>query len=517
MRADFPEVAWTAYEQHRTASRIHELFTTAFKQSLQRPSWWRLLDALQNWLSPERTFNPRTHKDLNTEANELDELFKPDQGRKNQWTTTHSHYAAMGGFAIDYRDSELEFAPPDHPRLVFTEKGLKFLAEKEKDLIPDLSKQQILDKSNTSGLGKFIVCIQATWFCVQFAFRISKNLSISLLELNTFGHALCTLLIYWLWWDKPVDIEEPTLLAGPRHRKLSAFLFINHFPPEKPLIAKEGAAKKEIDTPKVRFEYNWPFRCDNIQFTGFTLRMRELYQKAKNEPNQPPLKPHYIRIYRGQVIHDFTLSPYLDDSRYFLHVDLSPGEYHALMLANEARLHYGDIDISAFYKSPILDSRIVKNRIHNQSILTSRMIFFPDISLRAGFLFAGLIYGGLHLTAWDAPFPTSVETVLWRVSASVITCSGFAYLFMVHFLDIQALELYCTGTPRREIKQKFLRAILVMEKETRIAMWYMALPTLGLYCFARVYLVVECFLSLAYLPNSTFLVPSWSQYVPHIV
>jgi hypothetical protein len=38
----------------------------------------------------------------------------------------------------------------------------------------------------------------------------------------------------------------------------------------------------------------------------------------------------------------------------------------------------------------------------------------------------------------------------------------------------------------------------------------------GLYIFARVYLIVESFLNLAYLEESTFVVPNWLQYMPHI-
>lgn len=35
-----------------------------------------------------------------------------------------------------------------------------------------------------------------------------EKLPISLLELNTLGHAICTLLIYCLWWKKPLDIGQ---------------------------------------------------------------------------------------------------------------------------------------------------------------------------------------------------------------------------------------------------------------------------------------------------------------------
>ncbi|SPO07084.1 uncharacterized protein DNG_09778 [Cephalotrichum gorgonifer] len=51
-----------------------------------------------------------------------------------------------------------------------------------------------------------------TWFCAQCITRLEQQLSISLLELNTFGHAICTLLVYCLWWSKPLDIAEPEII-----------------------------------------------------------------------------------------------------------------------------------------------------------------------------------------------------------------------------------------------------------------------------------------------------------------
>lgn len=39
---------------------------------------------------------------------------------------------------------------------------------------------------------------------------VTQRSPISLLELNTFGHAVCALLIYLCWWKKPLDISDTT-------------------------------------------------------------------------------------------------------------------------------------------------------------------------------------------------------------------------------------------------------------------------------------------------------------------
>ncbi|CAI4214551.1 unnamed protein product [Parascedosporium putredinis] len=90
------------------------------------------------------------------------------------------------------------------------------------EIIPELSRAQIEDKSKGSMLAKSLVCFQAwkstqsnaksitiaAWFCIQCLTRFGQKLPVSLLELNTLGHAICTLLIYCMWWEKPLDIGQ---------------------------------------------------------------------------------------------------------------------------------------------------------------------------------------------------------------------------------------------------------------------------------------------------------------------
>lgn len=42
------------------------------------------------------------------------------------------------------------------------------------------------------------------------------------------------------------------------------------------------------------------------------------------------------------------------------------------------------------------------------------------------------------------------------------------------------------------------------------------MPGLLLYIFARFFLIVECLINVAYLPDSVYTVPKWSQYFPRI-
>ena len=105
------------------------------------------------------------------------------------------------------------FLPNDRTRAALTPQGLLFVLEQAPALFPRTSREDIRDKSKADGVKKTVVCMQAIWFGVNVVTRLAQGLPIALLELNAAAHAICTLVIYAMWWDKPLDVEEPTLLG----------------------------------------------------------------------------------------------------------------------------------------------------------------------------------------------------------------------------------------------------------------------------------------------------------------
>jgi len=139
----------------------------------------------------------------------------PSDGRKNDWTITHSWFAYMGGFALDTKQGQDDL-PGEYmagsPRLALNHKAIRIVARL--GWLPDISKDAIRDKSKADGFAKILVMTQATWLILQCVMRAVHRLPITTLELNTLAHAICALLMYIIWWDKPLDINEPTILSG---------------------------------------------------------------------------------------------------------------------------------------------------------------------------------------------------------------------------------------------------------------------------------------------------------------
>ncbi|KAI5778835.1 hypothetical protein EDC01DRAFT_696433, partial [Geopyxis carbonaria] len=112
-------------------------------------------------------------------------------------------FAIMGGFSVQVHNfnGTRNFAL-----------GFRDLKQLETvDIIHDFSKEEIKDKSKISTFAKTIACIQTGWVLSQCFGRQMEGIHITLLELNTAVHVLFAIVVYCIWWEKPVDVHRPIL------------------------------------------------------------------------------------------------------------------------------------------------------------------------------------------------------------------------------------------------------------------------------------------------------------------
>ena len=83
----------------------------------------------------------------------------------------HGFYALMGGIAFEISESESEKLLPSKTKEIWFigDEGIHALTKLEhaREIIPDLSEEEIKSKSKANGLAKAFVCIQALWFIAQ--------------------------------------------------------------------------------------------------------------------------------------------------------------------------------------------------------------------------------------------------------------------------------------------------------------------------------------------------------------
>ena len=161
-----------------------------------------------------------------------------------------------------------------------------------------------------------------------------------------------------------------------------------------------------------------------------------------------------------------------------------------------------------------------------------------------GFAVTGFIYGGLHCLAWNVPFPTNLERLFWRLSSVTVSSTGILLLLVYTWELVPPIwsdssdfvatlfdragsivpDIPVQKSSRNAVKKARFRAttrplmflfpfLICIIK----SLYDVSIILFGVfYCVARLYLVVESFINLAHLPDSVYLLPKWSQYMPHI-
>ena len=124
---------------------------------------------------------------------------------------------------------------------------------------------------------------------------------------------------------------------------------------------------------------------------------------------------------------------------------------------------------------------------------------YSYLRLCASSLAAPIIYGGIHLAAWDYPFASKTEQWLWKI----------ACLATIGTMPIHALIR--TIWDHLHIKEERFPEIM-----WQILWWSLFIARMGFYGLARLYIVVEAFISLRHVPIGAYATIPWVQAIPHV-
>ncbi|KAG2352518.1 hypothetical protein BDR07DRAFT_842582 [Suillus spraguei] len=116
------------------------------------------------------------------------------------WTEMHSFFVLMGGFML-YVDRK--------PYLTLRSDYILLLIRKKCIDVPDLTAEQIRDKSKGNAISKGLIILQVAWFVMQLITRVIYHLEITQLEVGTLAFAVLNFLTYAVWWNKPLNVRRP--------------------------------------------------------------------------------------------------------------------------------------------------------------------------------------------------------------------------------------------------------------------------------------------------------------------
>ena len=120
------------------------------------------------------------------------------QGAK--WTITHCYFANMGGFYIKDR------SPSPKSHLL---SARHFANSRNYINVPNLSEDDLNDKSKADYFTKAIALIQITQLLLSLIVREVRHLAFSQLETLTLAFAICGVLTYICFWYKPQNVKRP--------------------------------------------------------------------------------------------------------------------------------------------------------------------------------------------------------------------------------------------------------------------------------------------------------------------
>ena len=433
---------------------------------------------------------------------------------------------------------------PQCERFTLTARGVALLADC--GLLPDIEKNYLNDKSKSDGLSKLIACAQAAWLIVQVVGRLILGLQVTLLEINTLGHVLCALIIYVLWWHKPRMVLEPINLDGEWLGPLCAYMYLSSsisgqiresastfedsttepeiakvaLYPEEPCThtnygifrsSRNGATKQSSDSTLSLRELE--FRTDKSVYSKIT-RSRE-YENAASSGTisgcfrpRPPV-PESEKDFKG-----FTTR--FDSSEECQTFGATPNVRWCM--AAEAVAKYPAIKsrfVPITYSDASGGRRVCLQELFPEELLeahcsnwSTRGLLPGDYGLVMGMAlwFASMSFGAIHVAAWYDYFPTQTESWLWRCSAIYISWSGLVWCLINLAAHLsKPFDDYWNQT--RLLKPPFAKSVPLV---------IVCLICGSLYAFARMYLVIEAFISIRKLPKSAYQTPEWMQIMPHL-
>ncbi|KZT25944.1 hypothetical protein NEOLEDRAFT_1147670 [Neolentinus lepideus HHB14362 ss-1] len=488
----------------------------------QRLAAMKLLDEARKHLRCLRTLHHGTFDFSDAYLNAVTSIRKrdPQHTRKYTWRMMHAFYGCMGGYTFDFPladDANGEpFLPGGETRVSITSHGIRFLLQYHPDLIPDISEDSISDRSKADSLAKTILLGQVVRFCLNCISRGIQGLPLSLLEVSTVAHAICTLFTYLVWWEKSLNVSEPTLIGGIEARKACALMAMCSTPEtyllsgvlcfsitaEMTHLRYSPAESREDESSSAQASSIGPSTPSIIGIIG------DSGPSIVDEDTKLDTVDFTVNVTSGSPARTAWMYRTIDDVKALIAYGRRPWPWYLeredivrWSLASSAIRTYGE-DCLNFLSPPYppFFHALVKRDSSLQGFANSDIFGFTRVlrpRLAAAVLLA--IYGLPHFIGWFAHFPTSVERILWRAATAVLTGYGIV---------MGTAAAMAIGVPIKFLPQ-------LEESRSRPGEKQILALSAVIYISSSAYLVIESFRQLLYLPTGAYELPAWSNYWPH--
>ena len=314
--------------------------------------------------------------------------------------------------------------------------------------------------------------------------RGAYKLEVTELEVTTLAFAVLTGVIYYLWWNKPLDVRcsIPIYLLVDDEKEKVEFQHTSSVSPV--------AHPADIPTTISR----------NLNLANRDSQLLAITQETvTSDPEPNSQKPS------ESPSNDFTTPPELQYTRM---------QRFSSFIQRQRQTHGTVLGLAyAFFLYPVLsffrafNAMLISVSLDDSMPLRVPTFYAPTFTDYDPFdtselitlgMCVAIVFGGIHCVAWSFHFPTLQEKLAWRISASSIAglpIFTLAFIILGAFIDI-----------RSEIWKNIVDIVFTL----------MAIASFALYVIARmVLLVLPCIALRA--PNPVALVEmQWAAFFPHI-
>ncbi|KAI5456518.1 hypothetical protein BGZ63DRAFT_428640 [Mariannaea sp. PMI_226] len=413
------------------------------------------------------------------------------------------------------------------------------------------------DKSKADTLQKFLIIVQVLWMALQCTVRKAYGLPVSFLEIHTLVHVVCALVMFVFWIKKPKDVTDPMSVDVSEFKNFIALMVQEQFharsSEEFIFYPTRSSQTSQLQGSPSQPAFVWIHPTDLSQYKYLTdddLHIKTV-EWVHIEGNQYILKAGealpsglgvvarsqtwQVERFQRRVLpswfneHSYDdpwdipesvwITEWVDSEPVPPSLDLQLADMLRLERVIEAvKFLEGEIRQPSVYHRDSQRVRYPEQHFHDAFTRSAgnfqytgdsqadpdqilHFIFSSPILLSLLFVLPA-VYGGIHLVVSDGYFATEVERLLWKIASIdiMVTMPAFCMLTFAGAL----------------VSRRFLPYESLMENTFATAYKLPGYCMLFVYILARLYLVVESFLSLRAVPIGAYYTPSWLQMIPHL-
>ncbi|TEB20425.1 hypothetical protein FA13DRAFT_1742974 [Coprinellus micaceus] len=343
-------------------------------------------------------------------------------------------------------------------------------------------------RAKGGAFGKGLALTQTAWFLVQILARIALGMDVTHLEVTTLAYAALNGVIYWFWWQKPLDVQCPIVInAHPSSHVISSSVvqdtLLGQPAPLEPVYLIPGQqTASTASIPVLRSAPSVP------------RERMSVWKRASDVWRRVPVRA--FRVKKAPVILVHVLQRCINRLRTVVEYRIDNAENWVESESCSTRF-------------PMFYALALGTKSRSSQSTRSILPLKHSATQLMGLVLASA-FGAIHCVAWNFQFdhgsPTHLPLgTLWRVSSLCIAASPapLALLFVIAFL-LQWPERQPLLKLRRRIWWECVRWLKVVGE-----------AVVFLYIPARLVLIFLAFYDLARLTPSAHRTVEWASFIPH--